>query len=102
GYRMRDRQVGMRGVDIHRCYVYLDLGRNFFQIEAADAAGCESHSSLELHRNPFRVLTHFHGESFGVDLNARPAAAHIRTKPELGAKVDARAQGIFWTGNVGV
>ena len=102
GNGMRNRQVGMAGIDVHRGYVHFDLGRNFFQIKAADAMSRESHAGLELYRNPFRVLADFDGESFGVNFNPRLAAAYIRTKFELRAQIAARAQRILRTGNIGM
>ncbi len=55
--------------------VHFDLGRDFFQIETADAVSGESHAGLELHRNPFRILANFDGERFGIDFNAGLVAA---------------------------
>jgi len=46
-------QIGMAGIDVHRGHVNLNLRRDFFQIEAADAASGEAHAGFELHRNPF-------------------------------------------------
>ena len=102
GHGMGDRQVGMAGIDVHRGHIDFDLGRDFFQIEAADAASRESHAGFELHRNPFRVLANLDGERFGVDINSCPAAAYIRTNLELCTQIAPGAQGIFRTRNVGM
>ena len=101
-YGMRNWQVGMSGIDVHRRNVHLNLGRDLFQIEAANATGRESHARLEFHRNPLRVLTHFDGESFRLDFDPCLAAFHIWTQLEVGAQLAARPQRVLRAGDIGM
>src|SRR6185312_13197562 len=99
---MSDGQVGMAGVDVYRGHVHFNLGRDFFQIEAADTAGGEPHAGFEFHRNPFRVLANFDRESFGVDLDPGSSALCIWANLEVGAQLAARAERVLRARNIGM
>jgi hypothetical protein len=70
-HRVRDRQVGMPGIDVHRRDVDFNFRRKFFEIEAADAVRRETHASLEFGGNPLGVFSDFQCELLRTHHEAR-------------------------------
>src|SRR5438045_1329408 len=100
---MRDRQVRASGINVNRGNVYFYLGSNLLQIEPADAPSRESESSLELHRNPFRIFANFDSEALGLDFNSGLIAHYVGAKFEIGTQLAASgSKWIFWAWYVGM
>ena len=65
--RMRDRQIGMARINVHRRDIDFNFGRDLFEIETADAVCVEAEASFELDGNPVGIFADFHCEFLGAD-----------------------------------
>ena len=70
-HRVRDRQIGMPGIDVHRSDIDFNLRRKFLEIETADAVRRESHASLEFRGDPLGIFPDLQREFFRTDREAR-------------------------------
>ena len=87
---MRDGQIGLAGIDVHRRHVDFDFGRKFLEIEAADAVRAEAHAGLELHGNPLGVFADLQREFLAVDREARWLLPSVGTNFEIRRAVRRR------------
>ena len=97
-HRVRDRQIRMSRIDIHRSHVDFNLRRNLFEIKTADAMRRHPHPSLEFRRNPLGIFADLQSKFFGTDNKARRLGTRIRLDfirhPYFASALDQR---ILWS-----
>src|SRR5439155_16318186 len=103
GHGMRDRQIRLAGIDVHRRDVHLHFWRDLLQIKAAYAVRAKSECSFELYRDPFRILADFQGEALPINRDPCLLAVSVGANLEVDTQLAARIapQGIVRAWNVG-
>src|SRR6202140_244780 len=92
----------MPRIDVHRRNINFNFGREFLEIEAADAVHREAHAGLEFSRNPFRVLPDVQCKLCGTKHEARRFRSQLLADFEIRLQFAAFLdQWIIRTRNIG-
>ena len=102
--RVRNWQIGMTRIDVHRRDVDFNFRRNFLEIKAADAVRVEAEAGLELDRNPFGVLADLEREFLGTNRRRRLIRCGARAESRNRRASRGRPLGdrIIWSRHIGV
>ena len=80
---MRDRQIRVSRVNIHRRDIDLNFRRKFLQIKTANPVCGEAHAGLELRGDPLGIFPNFQNKLFRTDCEASLLRSQLRLNLEV-------------------